>query len=131
MTRLTIEDEPPGLIAVPRDRECVVCFVDRMVHAYGCSGRLTWAALWRDRRAPAARALERRLGRKGGYCDCEVLVNAFVRPELVLARIAGAWTAEDEALEKELSQRPPDCSGVRLGSSQSCDRWVARRRGTW
>lgn len=131
MTRLTIADEPPGPPAVPRDRECVVCFVDRMVCAYGCSGRLMWAALWRDRRAPGATALERRLGRKGGYCDCEVLVNAFVRIELVLARIARTWTDEDEAVESELFQRPPQCSGVRPRSSQQCDRWAARRRGTW
>ena len=76
-----MDDELPGPPALPGPRECLVCFVERMVVAYGCGNRLHWAALWRDRRAPRATALERRLQRSGGYCDCEVLANAYARRE--------------------------------------------------
>lgn len=128
MLRLATEGELPGPAATPRPGECVVCFVERMTRAYGCSGRLLWAELWRDRCAPNATALAGRLGRKGGYCDCEVLMNAFVRQELFWSRISRTWTEEDERFE---AQEPPACGGVRRGSSQACQHWVTRHRGTW
>ncbi len=107
MLRLVLGDEVPGPPALPGPRECVVCFVERMVVAYGCSNRLHWTALWRDRRAPRATALERRLQGSGGYCDCEVLANAYARRE--------EWEGDE----------PPDCREVsRRGSTQPCDHWV-------
>ncbi len=130
MTHVVIENEPPGQPAVPRAGECVVCFVDRMTRAYGCAGRLLWAGIWRAGCAPRATALERRLGQKGGYCDCEVLMNAYVRRELLHARLGGgwgSWTEEDERLEQD----PPACLGVRKGSTQACECRYGRRRGSW
>lgn len=128
MLRLVSEDEFPGPPAVPHDAECVVCFVERMTRAYGCSDRLQWVGLWRDRCAPRATALEKRLAAKGGYCDCEVLMNAFVPSDLLRARLSGVWTEADDRLE---AQDPAPCLGVRNGSSQACGRWVGGRRGTW
>ena len=98
--------------------------------AYGCSDRLLWPTIWRDRCAPRATALERRLRSHGGYCDCEVLMNAVVRREHVASRGRyGAWTDEDEALQLSPASRPaPVCGRV---SSQVCTRWYERRRGSW
>lgn len=122
--QLVIEDEPPGPPAVPHAGECVVCFVDRMTHAHGCSGELMWARMWRDRSAPRATALERRLGSKGGFCDCEVLINAYVRREYVRARLSQSGDEDGE-------QVPPPCLGVAKGSSQPCHQWTTWRRGSW
>ncbi len=54
MLRLVVQDEPPGPPAVPVTGECLVCFLGRMVSAYGCGNRLVFAQLWRDRMAPRA-----------------------------------------------------------------------------
>jgi hypothetical protein len=61
----------------PAERECLRCFLLRMVNEFGCDGTHRWAVRWRDARAPRARALPRRLERLGGFCDCEVLLNIF------------------------------------------------------
>jgi hypothetical protein len=90
----------------PRDRECVACYVGRMLDEFGCDNRLRWVGLWRDECAPRATALERRLSSRGGFCDCEVALNVY--PEQMLL-------AEDEP-------RPP-CDGVsRRGSTMPCRR---------
>jgi Protein of unknown function (DUF2695) len=107
------EPEPP---AQPAPGECVACFLDRMVGAYGCSDRLTWAGLWRDRAAPRASALERRLRSRGGYCDCEVLMNVFARRTWLAAQATGA--------EVDPEAEPPPCLGVRKGCTRPCGRWV-------
>jgi uncharacterized protein DUF2695 len=112
--RLVGDDDLPGPPAQPRPSECLPCFVDRMISAYGCSDQLTWVCLWRDRRAPRATALERRLETRGGFCDCEVLANVFVRPAT-----AGA-SGDDIDPEAE----PPPCRGVRKGSTQPCGQWI-------
>ena len=59
----------------PHDGECLLCYVYRMLE-HGCTG-LRWALRYRDLRAPRATALEARLGQKGGYCDCEIFMNAY------------------------------------------------------
>lgn len=123
-TTETFSDEaerPIGPPAVPQPGECYACFTERMTEAYGCSDRLLWPTIWRDRCAPRATGLERRLGSRGGYCDCEVLMNAVVRREHLSARLPyGTWTEEDEALE---TRPAPPCAGVRPGSSQVCAHW--------
>lgn len=99
----------------PRSGECLACYLDRMME-HGCSGRLQWAGRYRDLVAPRATALERRLGAMGGYCDCEVLMNAYVP----LAGLA------------EPGVEPPvlgPCRGVRAGSTQPCALWTRRLLG--
>ena len=61
----------------PGPRECLRCFLLRMIDEFGCDGTHRWTERWRAERAPRARALRRRLGQLGGCCDCEVLLNVF------------------------------------------------------
>jgi hypothetical protein len=124
--RLVTDDGLPGPPAEPDPYECLACFVDRMTRAHGCSNRLTWATLWRDRCAPRATALERRLETKGGFCDCEVLTNVYARTQWLRDQWA---TVDDELVDDDADDdsdaAPPACFGVRRGSSQPCAHWVA------
>jgi hypothetical protein len=61
----------------PDDRECLRCFLLRMISEFGCIGTHRWTVRWRDVRAPLASGLIGRLGELGGGCDCEVLLNVF------------------------------------------------------
>jgi hypothetical protein len=114
----------------PHDGECLLCYVHRMLE-FGCTG-LRWAVRYRDLRAPRATALEARLGRKGGYCDCEIFLNGY-EPAQEL------WTPGREYekggfthyVEPEWPEQLPACRGVRAGSTQGCTLWVRRRRGVW
>lgn len=132
---LTLEDTTPvrALLEAwlaPHARECLVCFLDRSVHAFGCQGDLRLAARYRDLVAPRATALEARLGSSGGYCDCEVLMNVF-QPAWHL------WTPSREEelpdgselfVEAEPPAAMPPCAGVRRGSTRPCRHWHTTRR---
>ena len=62
----------------PAERECLRCFLLRMISEFGCDGTHRWTVRWRNARAPRARGLVARLQRRGGCCcDCEVLINVF------------------------------------------------------
>lgn len=117
--RLVGRDDRPVGSDEPRPHECVACFVDRMTRTHGCDNGLTWAVLWRDRCAPRATALERKLRSRGGFCDCEVLVNVYARPQWLGERpaVAAEW------VEEESDGEPPRCLGVRKGSTQACGHW--------
>ena len=112
----------------PRERECLLCYVHRMLD-YGCTG-LRWATRYRDLRAPRATALERRLGDRGGFCDCEIFLNGY-EPTRDL------WTPDREVdedghtyyVEADWPEQLPACRGVRAGSTQSCTIWVKQWRG--
>jgi hypothetical protein len=117
------------LIAI-RDAECLLCYFWRML-AHGCAG-LRWAKHYRDVRAPRATAMEDRLGRVGGFCDCEIFLNGYepapqlwVRPEPV---------EEDGVIYQETPDYPenmPPCRGARRGSIRGCSLWVRQQRGYW
>ena len=101
-------------LTAPGDRECLTCYLTRMVSEFGCDNHLRWAEHWRDRNAPRASALADRLAGHGGFCDCEVLMNVY--PHLL---------AEDE----DAPALP--CLGVsRRGSTKPC-RPVPPRRPRW
>jgi hypothetical protein len=99
--------------------ECVFCYVDRMLSAFGCDTTLRWARRWRDLTHPRATGLERRLGRRGGFCDCEIFLNGW--------DLADATPGEDGVPDWP-AVRPP-CAGGR--ASQPCANWVPRRRDRW
>lgn len=99
----------------PRRGECIACYLDRMME-HGCSGQLRWAARYRDLSAPRASGLERRLAAMGGYCDCEVLMNAYIP----LAALADPGTVPAHL---------GPCRRVRPGSTQPCTLWTRRTRG--
>jgi hypothetical protein len=62
----------------PGERECLRCFLMRMIRDFGCNGTHRWAVRWRDLRAPRARGLVQRMQRGGDCCwDCEVIFNVF------------------------------------------------------
>jgi len=62
----------------PGDRECLLCYLSRMVNLSGCDGTHRWTVRWRDARAPRRTGLLRELARRGGICcDCEVMLNVW------------------------------------------------------
>lgn len=114
-----LDERPP-----PHPGECLACYLHRALEHGGCGGDLALAGHYRDAVAPRAAALERRLGRSGGYCDCEVLANAM-QPAWHL------WSPSREleldgrtiVIEAEPPERMPRCTGVRRGSTQPCRNW--------
>src|SRR5258708_8706085 len=50
----------------PGERECLRCYLLRMISEFGCDGSHRWTVRWRDLRAPRARGLVRRMQRRGG-----------------------------------------------------------------
>ncbi len=61
----------------PGERECLRCYLLRLITEFGCDGTYRWTVRWGDVRAAQPRGLLRQLERRGGFCDCEVLMNAF------------------------------------------------------
>ena len=112
----------------PDGDECLLCYVWRMLD-FGCTG-LRWATYYRDLRAPRATALERRLCQKGGFCDCEIFLNAYeLSPQYM---VGGEEYVENGATYIDNANYPdpmPRCRGVRRGSTQGCALWVRVRYG--
>lgn len=108
-----------------RAGECLLCYVYRMLE-FGCAG-FRWAAYYRDLQAPRAIGLQRRLGAMGGYCDCEIFMNAY---EPIPAVCVPAATADDADPwgPPEWPPQLPACGGVRRGSTQPCALWLRSRR---
>ena len=127
MNELTIDQEAEGFVrrtaaalTQPVEGECLLCFVARMLDEIGCDTTLRFATHYRDLRAPRATALEVRLGRMGGYCDCEIFLNGMTLADRLLAY--------DEAGEPLPWDGLPACVGVRRGSTKGCANWVRQRR---
>lgn len=127
MDEVAIDDQAEQLVRAfdaqltgVRAGECLVCYVARMIESFGCDTTLRFCRGYRDQCAPRATALERRLGSMGGFCDCEIFLNAMVIAPHLRRR---------DALGKDLSIEIPPCAGVRRGSTQACAHWVRQRRG--
>jgi len=107
----------------PGHGECLICYLNRMWGAFGCNRSLRFMRRFRDRTAPRATALEKRLNRS---CDCHVLVSS-VEPAFHLWVIP--WhPAHDEWDDCPEPQPPepqdmPECQRVRRGSTQPCANW--------
>jgi hypothetical protein len=61
----------------PGERECLRCFLLRMLDEFGCDGTHRWTVRWRAARAPRAHGLVSRLDGLGGRCDCSVIRYVF------------------------------------------------------
>ncbi|MGN6793204.1 MAG: DUF2695 domain-containing protein [Streptosporangiaceae bacterium] len=61
----------------PRTAECLRCFLLRMLTEFGCDGTYRWTIRWRDVSAAEPGKLLDQLFRRGGCCDCEVLMNVY------------------------------------------------------
>ena len=108
-----------GELTDPHEGECLFCYVYRMLE-FGCLPyRLAWARQWRDLRAPRATNLERRLGARGGFCDCEIFLNGWQPRDLVL----------DGNGDYAYPATMPPCRGVRRGSTRPCPLWVPKPPG--
>lgn len=117
-------------LTAPHERECLLCYVYRMLE-HGCVG-LRWVQHYRDLTAPRATAVELRLCRLGGYCDCEIFMNAYEpAPE--------HWTPERVVLQSGVAyvtapappESMPPCLGVRRGSTRGCPLWTRHAYGPW
>lgn len=113
-----------------RPGECVTCYVARMLDDFGCDTTLRFARSYRDRHAPRATGLERRLGQAGGFCDCEIFLNGWSpHPRF--------WTPrrefEEDGIVMQSDPEPPNplppCAGVRRGSTRPCANWVRHTFG--
>lgn len=114
----------------PRDGECLLCYVYRMLEL-GCTG-LRWAARYRDLRAPRATALERRLGQKGGFCDCEIFLNAYqLAPEHWVPEKGYEQDGFTYVTDPSYPDPMPSCHGARAGSTQGCSLWIQQPRGSF
>lgn len=112
-----------GELTTPRMRECLACYVARMLREFGCDCTLRFALRFRDLRAPRATALARRLGQMGGYCDCEIFLNGLIlRQELASLQ---------QGVEPSPTLRLPLCREVRTGSTQPCNLWTRLPRYGW
>jgi hypothetical protein len=127
MTDTTIDQEAEMLLraastrlTAPHEGECLLCFVARMLDAFGCDTSLRWAPRYRDVRAPRAVALERRLDNVGGFCDCEIFLNGY--------EIAEALCDHDEWGDRVAPDVRPPCVGARRGSTKPCLVWQRQRR---
>lgn len=98
-------------------RECLLCYVDRMLVEFGCDGTLRWTRNWRRERAPRATALERRLNARYAFCDCEVVGAP--------GSTGGRGVHDPSA--PEWPARVPACTGVRTGSARPCSLWQGQR----
>ncbi|HEX4430488.1 MAG TPA: DUF2695 domain-containing protein [Frankiaceae bacterium] len=119
MTSIPIIDESEDFLrrraaelTQPREGECLCCYVARLLVEFPCDNKLRHALHYRDVVAPRATGLARRLGRIGGYCDCELFMNGY--------QLRGADV--DAAFDVL-----PTCEGVRR-SLQPCGNWVQIQR---
>lgn len=89
-------------ITDPGPRECLRCYLIRMLDAFGCDNTHRWTTKWRDMRAPRATALIDRLAWRGGCCcDCEIIFNVYT--------------------DYPVTNRILPCAGVsRAGSTRPC-----------
>lgn len=104
------EDYVHGLahaLTAPRRGECLPCYLDRVLRDVSCDGTLRLSQAFRDAVSPRATSLERRLQDRGGFCDCEVLMNVYC-------------SLSDDVLP---------CRGINRGSTQPCALWHPHRRG--
>ncbi len=103
------------MLSQPRERECLCCYVARMLAKVPCDNSLRLALHYRDVAAPRASGLAQQLSRMGGYCDCEMLMNSYGLRE------------PEEDVDTEVvadSDVMPTCRGVRAGSVEPCKNWV-------
>jgi hypothetical protein len=97
----------------PGERECLLCYLGRMLRRHGCDNTRKWTVRWRDCRFPADQQLLAELEDRGGCCcDCEVTLNV--------------WEADVATWDDEAETRPPAPCGGAAGENplDLCARWA-------
>ena len=99
----------------PGRRECLRCYLSRMLDSHSCDNSKRWTIRWRDRRASGDDDLMTELEARGGLCcDCEVVLNVWESD--------GAGYEADEDETRIVFQR---CLGTQPGEPLSlCTRWA-------
>lgn len=115
----------------PRAGECLGCFVASQLDEFGCSNTLRFVPIYRDHTAPRETALLKRLSSAGGYCDCEIFMNAYTLSDRYLTPEYWSTNAQgyDEWEEPQPPEQWPSCKLVRRGSTQPCEVWQRKHRG--
>jgi len=112
--------EPSATSDEPARRECLRCYLVRMIRAHGCDNTKQWTLRWRDRRVPGDGQLLEQLEERGGICcDCEVVFNVWQHEE-------SDWQeGEDDDGADTSDPRPAQaCSGTSGGDPLvPCTRW--------
>jgi hypothetical protein len=105
---VTLSDEPER-------RECLRCYLIRMIRTYGCDNTKKWTLVWQERHAPRHGQLIEDLEERGGICcDCEVIFNVWQPGE----DGDSGWHENDDF------GRPFACAGAVTGSPLvPCARW--------
>lgn len=104
---------------LPVSSECLACFIDRALDEVGCDNTLRLAGRYREDHAPDDVGLERRLADRGGYCDCEIIANAYRPHERLQPQ---PFELPDGSAVVPIIVMPP-CSGVPEGSTDACVNW--------
>lgn len=118
---LTVEDIPT-LCKVPRQGECLVCFVYRMWRQHGCGDDLSLVHLYLEVSRLRDAGLVRRLDRTGVGTACALVFTAH-HPH------AGHWNAGASTGAGPGKDGVPECLRVVAGSTAACDLWL--RTDTW
>ena len=120
-------------LLTPRYAECLLCFAHRQLMELNCDGTLRFALHFRNIKAPRATALEKKLGDQGGFCDCEIFMNAYWPAAALWTK--GYWRYRDDGYQEYVESEPPSampgCLGVRQGSTQPCGLWQRLRHDRW
>lgn len=75
-----------SLAAVPNPchDDCLECWLQGRLDVGDCRGTLDFVEVWARSRAADSDDLVEFLASRGGYCDCEVLLNVLLDGRLVL-----------------------------------------------
>lgn len=128
MSEISVADEVEHYLQAlhtvePQERECLVCFLLRVLDDFGCDSSFTWARRFRDLRSPTATGLEKRFGTQLVLCDCLIVHKAHRPVRELLVR-------DVHTDELEWPERMPPCSGVRRTNTRSCANWEGMVPGT-
>jgi len=69
-------DELAADVAEVRPGECLACYLDRTLPKFGCRDHVL-TARWNTAQSRPVPGLLSKLKARGGYCDCEVLLNVL------------------------------------------------------
>lgn len=107
-------------LTAPLPRECLDCFLSRMLAAYGCAGHRFTRRWARSRLRGSEGGLVRWAAQRGGCCcDCEVVMNSLRTAAaarrggvLCAAAIARRQVDAEEWVDTDGDTPPAGCSGV-------------------
>ncbi len=99
------------LLTAPGRRECLACYLGRMLPEFGCRGHRFTRRWARSRARGTEDGLVRWAASRGGCCcDCEVVLNSLAGPGA--RRRGGVLCAAAVRRREDDAAGPRGCSGV-------------------